>query len=145
MVEPLFNFTVDVPREEREKSRLVLQRILETHVRGPWAEWIKTLPDDYFQELFRLHGVGYPPVRMRKLCYIEFWTNDAIFSRLSPEASAALKSRAPISAQACSELEEYIGKIIFLMKSCSKWTEFIRRLDKVAPETEKASLSVLYA
>jgi hypothetical protein len=43
------------------RARYELQAILEKYVRAEFRLWIKMFPDDFFEQMYRIHGwVNYP-------------------------------------------------------------------------------------
>lgn len=133
------------------RDRVALQEILDKYLTDEWAKWTKTFPDDYYKELFRLNGMPYPPTTSKRPGYIGHWTNDIVYSRLSPGVTKELKRKNPRlpSGQRKRKhfqyltqdignpaLKEHLSNIIFLMKSCNdnEWKVFKRRLDLASPK-----------
>jgi len=46
---------------QKERARDALATILEAFVAKELQPWIKTFPPDYYEHLFRLRGLSYPP------------------------------------------------------------------------------------
>ncbi|MFX0202811.1 MAG: P63C domain-containing protein, partial [Candidatus Hodarchaeota archaeon] len=131
------------------RDRLALQKILEKYITDEWAKWTKTFPDEYYKELFRLHDIRYPPIAMKRPGYIGHWTNDIVYSRLAPGVLSELKKKNPRQPSGHRKrrhhqyltrdfghpvLREHLSNIIFLMKSCAKWDDFKRRLNRASPK-----------
>jgi hypothetical protein len=131
------------------RDRIALQKILEKYVTDEWAKWTKTFPDEFYKELFRLHNLPYPPLSMRKPSYIGHWTNDIVYSRLARGVLDALREKNPVLLSGHRarkhhqhltrdwghpRLREHLMKIIFLMKGCTTWPDFKRRLERAAPK-----------
>ncbi|MFX0201333.1 MAG: P63C domain-containing protein [Candidatus Hodarchaeota archaeon] len=131
------------------RDRLALQRILDQYLTDEWAEWTKTFPDEYYKELFKLKGVPYPPTSRNRPSYVEHWTNDIVYSRLAPGVLNELKNKNPRQPTGHRRrrhhqyltrdyghpvLKEHLSNIIFLMKSCTKWDDFKRRLSRASPK-----------
>ena len=134
---------------QQVRDRLALQKILDKYLTDEWAKWTKTFPDDYYKELFRLHGLPYPPVSSKRPGYIGHWTNDIIYTRLAPGVLRELKKLNPrlpsgnrkrkfsqyfTQDWGTPALREYLSSTIFLMKTCTSWEDFKHRLDRAAPK-----------
>lgn len=131
------------------RDLLALQTILDRYLTDEWAKWTKTFPADFYRELFRLNGIDYPGTGTPKPSYVGHWTNDIVYSRIQPGILRELKHknpRLPSGSRARKhhqyftrdighpELRDHISKIIFLMKGCTSWDDFKRRLNRAAPK-----------
>jgi hypothetical protein len=129
------------------RDRIALQKILDKILTDEWAKWTKTFPDDFFKELFRLKGLPYPPVGAKKPQYVGHWINDVVYSRLAPKVLKTLKEKNPRQASGSRKrkhhqyftrdyghpkLKEHLSNSTFLMKGCTKWDDFKRRLNRSA-------------
>jgi hypothetical protein len=130
------------------RDRLALQKILEKYLTDEWAKWTKTFPNDFYRQLFRLKGLSYPPpLSGKKPSYVGHWTNDIIYKRLAPGVLKALKEKTPRLASGTRvrkfhqsltrdyghpALKELLTNVIFLMKGCTSWGDFKRKLDRAA-------------
>jgi len=129
------------------RDRELLQAILDKWIRDEWAKWTKRFPDEFYKELFRLRNVPYPPQSMKRPQYIGHWTNDIVYSRLAPGVLKALREKNPRQLSGdrlykhhqfltedlgIPELQNHLSNVIFLMKSCSTWGDFIRRLNRAS-------------
>lgn len=131
------------------RDRIALQKILEKYITDEWAKWTKTFPDDFYKELFRLHHIEYPGTTMKRPSYVGHWTNDVIYSRLVPGVLNELKKRNPRRPSGNRArkhhqyltkdighpaLKDHLSNVIFLMRGCSHWDDFKRRLERAAPK-----------
>jgi hypothetical protein len=131
------------------RDREALQKILDKYIRDEWAKWTKTFPDEFYQQLFRLKNMQYPPANNTKPSYIGHWTNDIVYSRLAPGVLQKLKEVDPRSPSGnrprkfhqhltpdygTPELRRHLDNLIFLMKGCTTWTDFYRKLARSAPK-----------
>lgn len=135
---------------EKIRDRLALQKILDKYLTDEWAKWTKTFPNEYYRQLFKLKGMPYPPPSDgRKPQYIGHWTNDIVYSRLAPGVLKALKEKTPKAPSGSRirkfhqhltrefghpELREHLSNVIFLMKTCTNWDDFKRRLNRARPK-----------
>ncbi|MCL4179181.1 MAG: hypothetical protein KJ072_15745 [Verrucomicrobia bacterium] len=132
------------------RDRLALQKILDRYLTDEWAKWSKTFPDDFYFQLFRLKRVVLPNAgKGKRPSYVGHWTNDIVYSRLAPGVVKALREKNPrleSGARARKHhqhltrdyghpaLRDLISNEIFLMRTCSDWNEFKRKLDLAAPK-----------
>jgi hypothetical protein len=139
----------EVTGYEKIRDRDALQKILDKYLTDEWAKWTKTFPDEYYQELFRLNHIDYPPRNMKKPSYIGHWTNDLIYSRLAPGVIGKLREMNPTTETGHRKrkhhqyftrdighpkLKEHLDRVIYLMKSCTTWRDFLRRLNRASPK-----------
>jgi len=139
----------EVTGYQEVRDRLALQKILDIYITDEWAKWTKTFPDEYYKELFRLKEMPYPPTSSKRPQYIGHWTNDIIYDRLAPGVKKELKRLNPRMPSGQRKhkffqfltqdwgtpaLRDHLSKIIFLMKGCTHWDDFKRRLDRAAPK-----------
>lgn len=131
------------------RDREALQIILERYITDEWAKWTKTFPDEFYKQLFRLKSMVYPPANGKKPSYIGHWTNDIVYSRIAPGIVQKLKEidpRLPSGNRArkfhqhltedygSPELRRHLDNLIFLMKGCTTWSDFYRKLARSAPK-----------
>ena len=131
------------------RDRIALQKILDKYITDEWAKWTKTFPDEYYRELFKLRKIPYPPTPRNRPQYVGHWTNDLVYSRLAPGVLKELKEKNPTTLKGHRkrrfhqyltrdwghpELRDHLSKIIFLMKSCTTWDDFKRRLNRASPK-----------
>ncbi len=131
------------------RDREALQKILDKYITDAWAKWTKTFPDDFYRQLFRLKNMTYPPRTKNKPSYIGHWTNDVVYSRLAPGVVAKLKAINPRLSSGerarkhfqhmtpdygTPELRTHLDNLIFLMKGCTTWSDFYRKLNRARPK-----------
>lgn len=134
-------------QEIRDKA--ALQVILDTYLTDEYAKWSKTFPDEFYKQLFKLKNMPYPPATRNKPSYIGHWTNNIVYSRLAPGIVAKLKEMNPRQASGnrghahhqhmtqdygSPELKSHLDKLIFLMKGCTTWVDFERKLNRASPK-----------
>ena len=131
------------------RDRGALRKILDKYITDEWAKWTKTFPDEYYKELFKLKNMPYPPTTKNKPSYIGHWTNDIVYKRLAPAVLTALKEKNPKNESGNRahklhqsltrdyghpKLKDHLNNVIFLMKGCTTWTDFHRKLTRAAPK-----------
>lgn len=134
---------------QKVRDHDALQAILDKYITGEWAKWTKTFPDEFYRQLFRLKSMPYPTVGGQKPSYIGHWTNDIVYSRLAPGIVHKLKEVNPRQASGSRarkhfqhmtedwgtpELKKHIDNLVFLMKGCTTWSDFYRKLQRSAPK-----------
>jgi len=132
------------------RKRRALREFLDRFITDEWAKWTKRFPDEFYEEMFRLKGKPYPPHKdsFKRPSYVGHWTNRIVYKRLGPGVLEELRKqnpRLPSGKRARTfhqyltedlgvpKLTEYLQKVIFLMKTCTSWDDFERRLNRVAP------------
>jgi hypothetical protein len=131
------------------RDREILQAILDKYIRDEWAKWTKRFPDEFYKEMFRLRNISYPPISMHRPKYVGHWTNDIVYTRLAPGVLKALREKNPRQPSGerkrkhhqyltedlgIPELQTHLSNIIFLMKGCTSWDDFKRRLNRASPK-----------
>jgi len=133
------------------RDRLALQAILDKYLTDEWAKWTKRFPNEFYQQLFRLRGIPYPPPGKHKNwrpSYVGHWTNDIVYSRLAPGVLKTLRELNPKTDKGYRKhkhhqhmtrdfgdpaLKEHLANVVFLMRTCKDWDDFKRRLERAAP------------
>ena len=131
------------------RDRVALQVILNRYLKDAWSKWSRQFPNEFYMHLFRLKGIEFPAAEgTQKPSYVGHWTNDIVYSRLAPGLVSKLKSINPRTQSGSRarkhhqhmtedygvpELRDHIKNTIFLMRTCSTWDEFKKRLDLAAP------------
>lgn len=111
--------------------------------------YFRTYPDEFYDELYRLRGLGAVPNYGKHPSYFGNLTNNIIYKRFAPGVLAALKDNSPrsegtgkhrrklfqmLSPDKQTELQEdYLPTVIEIMKSCDTFDEFIGKLDERFP------------
>lgn len=129
------------------RDRLALQAILDHYLKDEWSKWTKRFPNEFYKELFRLKRIDFPQAGKQKPSYVGHWTNDIVYSRLTPGLQKKLKELNPRNEKGnrarkhhqhltedlgVPELERHLSNVTFLMKTCDTWEEFKTKLDRAA-------------
>ena len=80
---------------EERRARDELQQILETYVVEEMRPWIKTFPDDFFKQIYRLQGWDYKPGTVKRTPYVGKLVNKYIYEQLPPGVLEGLETRNP--------------------------------------------------
>jgi len=133
---------------EKDKARGDLERILEEFVAKELRPWVKTFPDEFYEQLFRLRGLVFPTDRVTKPQYFGHLTNDIVYRRLAPGVLQQLKASMPRNAdgrpkaklfQKLTEnlgyrkLLEHLGSVTTLMRLSTTYEGFEKYLDELHP------------
>lgn len=138
---------------QKDRERDALAKILEAYVDKELQPWVKTFDPDYYEQIYRLRGLPYPP--NHKNCNPQYFgnlTNNIVYERLAPGIKDALKSEAKkiqkshrlhqhlTANYGRQELIKHLGTVIGLMKISKNWEEFIGFLDRVKPKFNQMAL-----
>lgn len=88
LLEGLTNVAIDALVDEATgfqdvRARDALIRLLEKHVSKPALPWVKTFDDEFYREMFKLHGYDYDPANVRRPMIVAKKTED-VYDRLAP-------------------------------------------------------------
>jgi len=133
---------------QRDRTKDALARILEAFVAKELQPWVKTFPDEYYAQLFRLRSLEYDAASVRRPQYFGTLTNDIIYKRLAPGVLAELKKVIPKSESGrrkgtlsqgltrnigYPKLREHLGAAIAFMKISRDYFDFIDKMDAHYP------------
>ena len=132
---------------EKVRKRNALAEILEKFIAKELQPWIKTFPDDYYEELFRLRGLNASDITKRPQ-YFGHLTNDIIYKRLAPAVLEELKKTVPKDSLGRPKhhlhrrltpelghpkLREHMASVLTAMKLSDDYDDFLSKLDRVHP------------
>jgi P63C domain-containing protein len=130
------------------RDRVALQQILNKYIGLELAKWVRTFPQEFYKEIFRLKGWTFDPDSSRRPILMANITIDLVYRRLAPGVLAKLKELSPKDEhgrrkhklfQWLSEdighpaLKDHLSGLIFLAKSQDQWDAFCRSVDRVVP------------
>lgn len=131
---------------QRDREKDALAQILEAFVAKELQPWVKTFPADYYEHLFRLRGLPYPPEKANyRPQYFGKLTNDIVYKRLAPGLIQELKAQASkdekkarLHQRLTSEvghpkLREHLASVTTVMKLSSDYDDFVGKLDMIHP------------
>ncbi len=132
---------------QRDRERNALAQILEAFVAKELQPYVKTFPAEYYEHMFRLRGLPYPPEKAQyKPQYFGGLTNDVVYERLAPGLLRELKAqaakdekKAKLHQRLTSEvghpkLREHLASVVTVMKLSQTYADFIQKLDSVHPK-----------
>lgn len=132
---------------EKDRAKDALAKILEAFVAKELQPYLKTFPSDYYEQLFRLYELPYPPLGNKSFrpAFFGHITNDAVYSRLAPELLPELKkaaSRAEKKAKLHQwlthdighpKLREHLASIVSILKLSRTPDEFKANVNLIHP------------
>jgi hypothetical protein len=132
---------------QKDRARDALAKILEAYVTKELQPWIRTFDSSYYEHMFKLRKLPYPPEKANyRPSYFGHLTNDVVYSRLAPGVLAALKEEAKKEVKKGAklfqhltagfgrqELLKHLGMVVGLMKISNNWTDFMQKMNVVAP------------
>jgi P63C domain len=133
---------------QKDRARDALAKILEAFIAKELQPWVRTFPEDYYQEIFRLRGLDYPADSVQRPQYFGTLTNDIVYKRLAPGVLGELKKVTPKSESGrpktkyfqrptnnvgYPKLREHLGAVVAIMKLSAHWHDFMAKLDRIHP------------
>ncbi|MEX0856245.1 MAG: P63C domain-containing protein, partial [Gemmatimonadota bacterium] len=134
------------------RARDALAKILEAFVTEALQKWVRTFPPAFYEELFRLRGLEYPPKGMKMPQYFGHLTNNIVYDRIAPGVKAELKRVTPRDEtgrhkdklfQRLTEdvghprLREHLASVIALMRVSPDYETFDAHLNKALPKWDE--------
>ncbi|MFH1495088.1 MAG: P63C domain-containing protein [Pseudomonadota bacterium] len=131
---------------QKDRARDALARILEAFVAKELQPYVKTFDAVFYEQMFRLRGLPYPPEKVSyRPSYFGHLTNDIVYSRLAPGVLKALKEEAKKEEKKTHfhryltpgygklELIKHLSLVIAYMRDSANWKDFTAKLNKYAP------------
>lgn len=133
---------------QRDRAANALAEILERYIAKELQPWVKTFPDEFYEELFRLRGLDFPHDTVKRPQYFGHLTNDIIYSRLAPAVLKELKNSVPkdssgrrkhkyfqklTSDLGHPKLREHLASVLTIMRLSNGYDDFQEKLDRIHP------------
>ncbi len=130
------------------RARNALAQILEAFVAKELQAYVRTFPDDFYRELFRLRDLDYPTGKVHRPQYFGNLTNNIVYDRLAPGVLDELRKLTPkdekgrrkhkyfqrlTSNIGYPKLREHLGSVVTIMKLSRDWQDFTIKLDQLHP------------
>jgi hypothetical protein len=134
---------------QRDRATDALSKILERFIAKELQPWIKTFPDEFYEQLFRLRGLEFPHDTVKRPQYFGYLTTDIIYKRLAPGVIEELKRTEPktrsgnrkgtIQQRLTPELghpklREHLASVCTIMDLSDDYQDFMKKLDKRHPK-----------
>jgi hypothetical protein len=134
---------------QRDRASDALAKILEEFIAKELRPWVRTFPNEFYAQLFRLRGLQFPKDSVSRPKYFGHLTNDIIYKRLAPGVLEVLKTTTPKNEkgrykhrlfQRLTEdvghpkLREHLASVVSLMKISRDYDQFEKFLSQVHPK-----------
>lgn len=131
------------------RKRDALHKILEAYISPDLIPWTKRFPDEFYKEMFRLHGWDYDPASVKRPGVVGKFTNQFVYHQLPPGVLDELRSKNPkddlgrrrvrhhqylTQDVGNPNLEGQITKVVTLMQAAENWAMFKRLFARVFPK-----------
>lgn len=136
---------------QETRARHELQVILEAYVREELRPWVKTFPDDFFREIYRLQGWEYKPGTSKRTPHVGKLVNKYIYDQLPPGVHDELRRRNPrtekgyrahkhhqllTNGTGISHLDKQIAAVTTLMRVSDDKAQFEELFDRAYPPAQ---------
>jgi P63C domain len=132
---------------QRDRAQDALAKILEDFIAKELRPWVRTFPEEFYEQLFRLKGVQYPNHSVSRPQYFGHLTNDIVYKRLAPGVLDELRKLTPRKAGALTthlhrrlsenkgspKLREHLASVVTIMKLSRDYDDFKTKLDSIHP------------
>ncbi len=132
---------------QKDRAKDALAKILEAFVAKELQPYLKTFPVAYYEQLFRLYGLPYPPAVNKSFrpAFFGHITNDVVYSRLAPDLLPELKKAASKAERKAKlhqwlthdighpKLREHLASIVSILKLSRTPDDFKENVNKVHP------------
>jgi hypothetical protein len=132
---------------QKDRQKDALAKILEAFVAKELQPYLKTFPSDYYEQLFRLYKLPYPPAGNRswRPSFFGSITNEVVYSRLAPDLLPELKKAASKAERKAKlhqwlttdighpKLREHLSSIVTIMKLSRSPEEFKAHVNAIHP------------
>ncbi len=146
----------EVTGYQYHRARKALEEILERFISAELRKWVKTFPDEFYEQIYRLKGWKFGDINKRPVIFSRI-TNDLVYERLAPGVLEELKRVTPKNSkgrlkhklhQKLSEdvghprLREHLASEITLMRifEDGQWDDFYKAVNRALPKQTKLPL-----
>lgn len=131
---------------QRDRAKDALAKILEAFVAKEIQPYVRAFPADYYEQMFRLRGLEYPPDNPKfRPQYFGTLTNDIVYERLAPGLLEELKKQAAKDEKKAHlhrrltqevghpKLREHLASVVTAMKLSTDYPDFISKMNRLHP------------
>jgi hypothetical protein len=133
---------------QRDRATDALATILEAFIAKELQPWIRTFPDEFYEQLFRLRGLSFPNDTVKRPHYFGHLTNDIVYRRLAPGVLKELQDTVPkgidgrrkhqftrhlTDTVGHPKLREHLASVVTIMKLSREYEDFKDKLDQIHP------------
>jgi len=134
---------------QEDRARDALEQILSRFISQELLKWVKTFPDEFYRQMFRLRNWEYREFSVKRPSIAGRITNDLIYERLAPGVLDELRRITPRDAKGRTRhryhqrltedighpaLREHLASVITLMKASTSWRTFYAMLNRALPK-----------
>jgi len=131
------------------RARDALEEILRNFISAELLKWVKTFPDEFYRQMFRLRNWQYYQFSVKRPSVAGRITNDIIYERLAPGVLDELKRITPKDVKGRRKhryhqrltadighpaLREHLASVLTLMKASTSWRRFYAMLNRALPK-----------
>lgn len=137
---------------QRDRASDALATILEAFIAKELQPWVRTFPDEYYEQLFRLRGLDFPRDSVKRPQYFGHLTNDIVYRRIAPGVLEELKRQTPRNPAGQlkthyhrrltpdlghPKLREHMASVITAMKLSDDYPDFKNKLERLHPRYDE--------
>jgi hypothetical protein len=134
---------------QEDRQRTELQQLLAAFISEELMPWTKRFPDEFYKQLFRLHGWQYNPMSVKRPQCVGKLTKSIVYERLSRDVLEDLEKKNPPNLNGNRQykhhqfltqdighpaLDKHIAGLIALMRASTNKTSFERLLQRAYPK-----------
>jgi hypothetical protein len=134
------------------RARRELEKILEAYVQEQFRPWVSTFPDEFFREIYRLHGWAFKPGQTQRNQGVGKLIKHYVYGQLPPGVLAELERVNPRNAKwnrprkhhqhltettGNQHLDRQITSVITLMKISRNRAEFEDLFERAFPPPQQ--------
>ena len=134
---------------QEDRARDALEEILRNFISEELLKWVKTFPDEFYRQMFRLRDWQYYQFSVKRPSVAGRITNDIIYERLAPGVLDELRRITPRDIKGRTKyryhqrltsdighpaLREHLASVIVLMKVSTSWRKFYAMLNRALPK-----------
>jgi hypothetical protein len=130
------------------RDRKALQEILDRFIGKELAKWVKTFPDEFYEQIFRLKHWEFNPSSSKRPMLMARLTADLVYDRLAPGVLQELREKSPKDEKGRRKnklfqwltadighpkLKELLTGLIYLGKGSKEWFQFYDMVERAMP------------
>lgn len=133
----------------KETGKKYLQQVLAPDNPDAAYQWVKTLPDAFFEKILAVKGLSWKDLRENPY-EVSKILHEVVFSRLPEDLLGKLRTETPKRSYKSKnkpndsehpELKTYTAEVLSLLKAAAdNWTIFLQLLNRIHPKNALAEL-----
>lgn len=140
------------------RERDELNRILEAYINEELRPWIKTFPNEFFKQIYRIHGWEFNMASNQRTPYVGRLINEWIYKELPPQILPELQELNPVTEKGyrkhkhhqfltvdtgITHLDKQIDTVTTLMRVSQDVEEFQRLFARAFNKPEQAQMEFM--